>query len=178
MNQPNAKQQEFQKNMAIQRVAQAKKAIAVKIIKDKMSTVLMPTNDLSEEWKRAAYTAVLNSSPLSFQAKLTDFAAAVKKAKDMESCGWDGKLSLSEFQTLANGLEAVSPNVLLLDGDSYQGLVEETKSMVAVWEELINEINNTAMAEAEVEYNRQAQEKEITDDDKIVNALRSVKAEA
>jgi hypothetical protein len=149
----NQQQTNFQQQMQLQKIAAEKKQLAASIIEKRMAEELMPTVGISIRWKRAVKKAIMNSSPLSYQAKLTDFADAVRIVAVIDLDIWDGKLSLSQFQTIANSLDAASPASLDASPDDYYGIVQESIALVSVWSEKISLINQEGMVEAETQYN-------------------------
>jgi hypothetical protein len=153
---PKEKQDSFQQNMVLQQIANYKKQLTAGIIEKRMREELFPTKTMTRDWKAAVRCAIMNSSPITYQAKLTDFAEAVVIAGRINNQDWDGKITIGQFQVLANALDAVSPNTLGVGHVAYKKIIEETVSLVEIWNKLINDINQTAFAEAETEYKMRA----------------------
>lgn len=147
--------EEFNNNMMLQKIAGIKKQMATKIIERHTNEDLFPVKKLSEKFKVAAHKSIMLSSPLSYQARIQDFAKAVKAVFNLQRDP-KYKITLKEFSIMANSLDAVSPSQLGLSEMEYVELIEETCSLVDIWEKLITDINNSSFQEAEAEYNQRA----------------------
>ncbi len=147
--------QGFQQNQQLALIAQQKKNLMAEIATRLMNEELFPTEGLTELFRSSVSKAVMISSPISYQTRLVDFAQGVKIAAKIDSWEWDRKLTISQFQVLANSLDAVSPNSLGLNADEYCLLVDESVSHVTKWGELIKDINDRSAILAEEEWKKQ-----------------------
>lgn len=135
--------------MKLQQIAAEKNKIATSIVEKKMKEEYFPVELLTKFWIDNMREAIKDCHPMSQKATLKDFVKALAKMHKAEP-----RLTMTEFQIVANSLDAVSMNQLGLDVEDYERLCNETFGLVETWSKKINVINDEAKIEAEREYQK------------------------
>jgi hypothetical protein len=133
-----------QTQMQMMQLAQQKNQLMMPLIEQRMNEELFPMENVSDNWLMIMKDAIIKIQPYSVKAKLQDFAAlAVKMESDKP------QLSLNEFQILANTLDVISIEQLGLGPYGYRAQVEETFTLIAIWQKKIKIINDEVTIEVE-----------------------------
>lgn len=140
--------QERQRQMM--KIVQEREQAKVKLFSEKMNSEPFPADKLSQNWRNAAHTAILNTQPLSQRISLGEFA----KVMDCDILGRgseDSTITLFQFGVLSNSLEAVSPTQLGLNQKQYVELVEEAVGHIKYYAERLAKIKKEAEDTVELE---------------------------
>lgn len=106
--------------MALQRIAQAKNEAAGKLYEEALNSEIFPINKLSDDWLRLAMECRRKSVPMAHRVGLIEFKKAV-----IRGFGRREKLTLFQFGTLSNSIEAVSQDQLGISDEEYDDFLTE-----------------------------------------------------
>jgi hypothetical protein len=133
-----------QTQMQMMQLAQQKNQLMMPLIEQRMNEELFPMENVSDEWIEIMADAVRKIQPYSVKAKLQDFASLIMKLESKIP-----KLSLNDFQIMANSLDVISIEQLELGVYGYKPLVDETFKLIAIWQKKIKIINDEVTIEVE-----------------------------
>lgn len=137
----------FEQTMKLQQIAAAKKGIVNEIIQKKMQDEKFPNDKIDCVWISMMRISMRRCTPLTQRTNLKDFKDAVNAINADRP-----QLTLTQFQVIANSLDAVSIEQLEISEEAYSDLVDKTFSLIDIWEKKIKKINDDATLEAEAEY--------------------------
>ncbi len=112
-----------------------------------------PWNDrISQTWRMATRTAIMQTTPLSLRIGLGQFASVVGCEMMTGSTCDDAKLSIFEFGILSNCLESVTPDQLVMNPDEYRELINEAVELIKLYQKHIEKVKEQVRLEMEAEY--------------------------
>jgi hypothetical protein len=134
----------MQSQIQMRQIQQQKNQLMMPLIQQRMNEELFPMGEISENWLETMAEAIKKIQPYSVKANLKEFATLFVKLQDKNP-----KLSLNEFQIVANTLDVLSIEQVALGPFGYEALINETTALVAIWQKKIKIINEEVTIEVE-----------------------------
>lgn len=138
-------QNDQQKKLDLQKVAQAKNMRKGEMFGEKLNTEKFPDGKLSEDWRECVFLAIMKTAPYHHKLSLKEFSEVVENADNYQ-------FTLFQFGVLSNSLEMVSPDTLALNNKSYAELIKEATDHITWYQNRIKELQKEIELEVESEF--------------------------